>query len=68
MDLVHLGGLRSENTSHLEHYDLFFFLLQWMIQHVFILSVSVSKNLVSQQTLSDIHFIALCWPFLSLIL
>ena len=28
MDLVHLGGLRSENTSHLEHYNLFFFLLQ----------------------------------------
>jgi len=31
MDLVHLGGLRSENTSHLEHYDIFFFLLQWQI-------------------------------------
>ena len=24
MDLVHLGGLRLENTSHLEHYNLFF--------------------------------------------
>ena len=31
MDLVHLGGLRSENTSHLEHYNLFFFLLQCLI-------------------------------------
>ena len=28
MDLVHLGGLRSENRSHLEHFNLFFFLLQ----------------------------------------
>ena len=31
MDLVQLGGLRSENTSHLEHYNLFFFLLQWLV-------------------------------------
>ena len=31
MDLVHLGGLRLENTSHPEHYNSFFFLLQCII-------------------------------------